>query len=78
MGFEVNEGTLARTTECPSGHACLTNGTDLPCKVRYALFDDSHVIDSANNLRCVYRKPRTSWCSCTCPTRKEIYDRHGV
>ena len=78
MGFEVSGDTLARTTGCPSGHACLTNGTDRPCKVRYSLFDDSHVIDSADGIHCVYRVVRTNRHACTCPTRKDIYDRHGV
>ena len=78
MPFEVDQETVAKTTRCLHEFACLRNGAECLCKIQYHILRELYFVENSDSCRCLYCIPCASSYVCTCPTRKELYERHHV
>ncbi|OGW42389.1 MAG: hypothetical protein A2010_08880 [Nitrospirae bacterium GWD2_57_9] len=78
MRINVSKPVLTQTTLCQNEFACLSSALTRLCKVRGHLMKDALIIDCAAGSLCKYQLSFGSWSVCSCPTRKEIYDRYTV
>ena len=78
MYLQVNEETLAETTKCLDDFTCLTGDSQCLGKVRYRMLGELLVVECPTLSSCWYCVPLASSHVCTCPTRKEIYNRYRV
>ncbi len=75
--IEINENILKATTKCKHGFSCLSGKKDV-CKVELSVDNKIHFIVCLDNLPCSYRIPFGYSYVCTCPVRKELYNRYGI
>ncbi len=78
MAIDVSEEVVAKTTLCESDFACLSSDQSRMCRVQRQLMKESLVIDCVETRPCRYRLSFGNWCICSCPTRKEIYERYAL
>jgi hypothetical protein len=78
MGIQVSNPVLAQTTLCENKFACLSSAFSGICKVRGHLMKETLIIECAADSVCKYVLSFGSWSICSCPTRKEIYNRYAV
>ena len=78
MRIEVSKRVLTQTTLCGNKFACLSSSLSRICKVRGHLIKETLVIACAADSICKYQLSFGNWAICSCPTRKEIYDRYAV
>lgn len=75
--IEVSEPVLRQTTLCGHKFACLTSSLSI-CKVQGHMMKGSLVVDCAAGCLCKYQVSFGTWSICSCPVRREIYDRYAV
>jgi hypothetical protein len=78
MRIQVSKPVLSKTTLCENKFACLSNALSRTCKVRAHLMKEALIIECTADSVCKYVLSFGSWSICSCPTRREIYDRYAV
>ena len=76
--YDISEETIAETKRCEKGFACLKGQCDDLCRVESCVNGKVHFIQSMNKDYCSYRGNFGESVICYCPTRKELYNMHGV
>lgn len=76
--FEIEEKFLMETTKCSYGFECLENENHvcLSAKVALCIGGKVHFIDCPEKF-CKYKMDFGNGRICSCPTRKEIYNKYG-
>lgn len=75
---EINEEILKNTTKCNKNFSCLSGNRNELCMVEYNVKDKIHFIKCTNTKFCSYKISFGYSYVCTCPTRKEIYNRYKL
>ncbi len=78
MKIKVSKPVVTQTTLCHNKFACLSSAQGTICKVRGHPTEETLMLDCVGDSLCKYRLSFGSWSICSCPTRKEIYDRYAV
>ena len=77
MKIELDANILSQTTECTRDFACLTDPGQL-CRVENCVNNKVHFIQCRNDVKCNYQISFGYSFICSCPIRKEIYNRYGL
>ena len=76
MKYEINDAIIQTATQCENNHACLEGTTPL-CSVEHCLMHRIHYIKCLQEEPCPYKHMMNKSTICTCPVRKEIFNRYG-
>lgn len=75
--MEITKETIEKTTKCLKNFECL-NGGSIRCKVEDCINNEVHFVKSSSTEYCPYNLSFGDDNICTCPTRKEIYNKYGI
>jgi hypothetical protein len=78
MNVEIPREVLSATTLCSKGFACLTRPVETVGKLSSDVRGDILFVDCDRTVNCDYRVRFGYGQFCTCPTRRAIYERHGI
>jgi hypothetical protein len=78
MEIEIDKNTLKQTLHCESDFKCLKNDLTCLCKVENCFNGEIHYIKCADNFYCNYKMLFGSSTVCTCPVRREIYNKYKI
>lgn len=76
MDFEVSDETRQRTDRCWRGFACLSGEEDFICEVEESV-GDVVFVNRSTSTYCPYDVTFGYSHMCSCPVRREIYERYG-
>ena len=76
--YAVSEETILKTQRCKKGFSCLKKQRDDLCQIESCINDEVHFIKCLNKESCPYQGTFGYGFLCYCPTRKELYNKHGV
>lgn len=76
--YRVSEEVISETKKCMKGLSCLTGLNEGLCQVDYCVDGKVHFIKCLDVKHCPYKASFGGGWICHCPTRKEIYNKHGV
>ncbi len=76
--YAVSKETIARTQRCNKNFSCLKGQRDDLCIVESCIDGEVHFIKCLNKVSCPYQGTFGAGVICYCPTRKELYNKHGV
>jgi len=79
MDYQVSDKPKKQTTKCPYNFTCLNNDTWDTCSIERDLQGAFLAIRTkCNKTACAYRFPYGYSYYCTCPSRREIYQRYNI
>ena len=76
MKIEISENVINATTKCEKGFSCLSDNLEPACKVEYCVSNSVYFVKCLNTANCSYKVSFGDGHFCTCPIRKEIYDKY--
>ena len=76
--MEIDKLIIAETVRCEKDFACLSEKTHVYCKVENCINKKIHFIERKDLFQCRYVMCFGDCYICTCPTRKEIYNKYGI
>ena len=74
--LKINKETLEKTVHCKKDFDCIKNN-NICCKVESCVNKEVHFVECSEKKSCYYRMTFGHSDICTCPTRKEIYNKYG-
>ena len=77
MKYEIDDATIKAATQCEKNHACLKCTGHVYCSVEHCVMHRIHYVKCLYEEPCPYKKTLEKSTICTCPVRKEIFDRYG-
>ncbi len=78
MKVEVSGNVLNETTKCRKNFSCLTEEHGNICKVLCCMKGDIYFVKCLGEKDCPYLEASEKTERCTCPVRKEIYQRYKI
>ncbi len=78
MSIEINEDIKALATLCQHDFACLKSESHALCKVKDCINGKVHFIECKDQNYCVYKKSFGCEYYCSCPVRKEIFNKYKI
>ena len=75
--LEIENKIIEETTKCEKEFACLASHAQKCCKVEHSVAGKVLFVESLDENECRYKVHFGYSFMCTCPTRKEIYLKHG-
>ncbi len=78
MHIQISEDTIKKTTKCQKSFSCLSGERKDLCEVESCVNDEIHFLKCMYNSLCRYRVPFGYSSVCTCPVRKELYNRYRI
>jgi hypothetical protein len=78
MAFKIDKSTLKITTKCKKENSCLSKERKDLCRVEHCVEGEIHFIECLNKKPCDYQKSFGSSFYCSCPTRKELYNKYKI
>jgi len=78
MAYKIPQETLQRSTQCSFAFACQESSAWQTCTVERDVSGSVLYINPREGLVCPYHVRFGYGHMCACPTRVEIYLRHGV
>lgn len=75
--LHIAESILKSTDKCLKNFACLTDGECL-CEINQCLNRNNLIINYNKNNPCQYKISMGNEILCSCPTRKELYNRYNI
>ena len=76
--YTVSEETIADTKKCKKDFSCLSKQSEDLCQIESCINGKVHFIKCLSTASCSYQVYYGDRCICCCPTRKELYNQHGV
>jgi len=76
--YTVSEETIKETKRCKKGFSCLKEQREDLCQVDSCVDDEVPFIKCMNKDSCSYQGTLGNGIVCYCPTRKELYNKHGI
>ncbi len=73
--MEINEAIINETKNCNKDFSCLKNKEHLFCKVRRCINSSVHFIECIDDIKCSYRINYGDCVICSCPIRKEVFNK---
>ena len=77
MNIKVDDDIIQQTTKCGKNFSCLSGEKPI-CSVELCIDNKIHFIKCVSNKSCSYRVPFGYSDVCTCPVRKELYNRYKI
>lgn len=74
----INKKTIKETTKCPFNFVCLSNTDKISCKVESNIGNTILFVKPTNGIICNYNINFGEGHICTCPVRKEIYEKYNL
>lgn len=78
MKMDIDKKIINKTDRCKKNFECLKNKNHIYCKVKDRVGETAHFIECVDELNCNYKISFGFSYMCTCPTRKEIYNRYNI
>lgn len=78
MTFHINDETKLAAHRCNFKYSCLLNSNWKPCKVIGVFDNEEYFVFCENEVKCNFQSDYEERVLCTCPVRKEIYDKYKV
>lgn len=76
MKYEIDDSIIKTAKECKNNCACLEGVTPL-CSVEHCIMHRIHYVKCLHEEPCLYKSTMENSTVCTCPVRKEIFNRYG-
>ncbi len=76
--MDIDKEILSKTTNCAKNFDCINSDKEFRCKVEDCVNSEVHFVKCINVNFCAYKMSFAHSFICTCPTRKEIYNKYGV
>ncbi len=76
--MEIDKNIIADTVKCEKNFDCLTGNNHVYCQVESCINKEVHFIGCVDNLNCSYKMFFGDSFICTCPTRKEIFNKYRI
>lgn len=76
--MEINDDIKEQATECEKGMGCVKNKDHKICKVESFISDKVIFVKCLDTKYCGYKLSFGSFYVCTCPVRKEIFDKYKI
>ncbi|MFH0977341.1 MAG: hypothetical protein V1874_16295 [Spirochaetota bacterium] len=76
MNFTIEDETIKATIKCNASFSCLKSDAHNLCKIERVISDKIHFINNKSRTTCNYITYFGDSIICSCPVRKEIYNRH--
>jgi hypothetical protein len=74
--MEIDKNIIAETVKCEKNFDCLNMNKHVYCKVENCINEKVHFIKGVDNLS--YKMSFGDSFFCTCPTRKEIFNKYRL
>ena len=74
--IEIDEETIKNTTECEENFSCLKSDDHKLCEIEFTVSNRVHFIKCNSELPCKYQHPFGDVFFCSCPVRKEIFNKY--
>ena len=74
--MEIKKEILDKTVHCTKDFDCLKNN-NICCIVVHCVNKEVHFVECRQDCSCSYRVNFGNSYICSCPTRKEIYNKYG-
>lgn len=78
MKIDIDKKIIDETDRCKKDFECLKNDNHIYCKVNNCVSESAHFIECVDDLDCNYKMSFGFSYMCTCPTRKEIYNKYKI
>ena len=75
--YVIDKSILNQANKCDRDFECLTNPTQPSCKISSCINQNIHFLEKLERS-CPYNIEFGYSPICTCPVRKEIYNKYGV
>jgi len=76
--MEIDKNIISNTIKCEKNFDCLSANNHVYCKVESCINNKVHFINCVYNLNCSYKMSYGDTFICTCPTRKEIFNKYEI
>lgn len=76
MKIQIDDNIIKKTTDCDKQFRCLADENHVYCAVELCLDEKVHFIKCVEGRACKYALSFGYSHLCTCPVRKEIYNRY--
>ncbi|MCX6295556.1 MAG: hypothetical protein NTX97_05740 [Bacteroidetes bacterium] len=76
--MEIDKKVLAQATACIKSISCLNKSSSSLCEVVECLNNTIYFLNCAATNTCNYKVSFGISNTCTCPVRKEIFDKYNV
>jgi hypothetical protein len=77
MSLEIEKEVIDKTFHCKRNFEC-TKNTSNCCTIDYCVNNEVHFLDNNEVKLCNYKIHFGNSSICSCPTRKEIYNKYGL
>ena len=74
----INDRIVTETILCEKNFECLKSNMPVYCKVENCVSKKVHFVKCLDNSHCSYKMTFGSSKICTCPTRKEIFNKYKI
>ena len=74
--MEISKETVEKTVHCKKDFDCIKNN-NIGCKVEWCVEKEIHFVEYCGKNSCSYIMNFGNSYICTCPTRKEKYNKYG-
>jgi len=78
MDIVVSDESLRATRHCEKGFSCLKGETAGLCEIDLCIDRRAYFVKCLDGVHCSYRLSFGNSFTCTCPTRREIYDKYNI
>ena len=78
LKLQIAENVIDETTRCRKEFACLAGTGECLCELKCCFSGKSYFVKPNGSITCNYRVSIGSNFVCSCPTRKEIYNRYSI
>jgi hypothetical protein len=78
MSFDISDEIKQLTVDCKKGFPCLEGIKENLCKVEHCVNGATHFIRRLNKKSCSYQTSFGNAFICSCPIRKELYNKFNV
>ena len=75
--YQIDSEIIEQANECDRNFECLAEKNQPSCKISYCVSESVHFLKKLNR-NCPYHVDFGCCPVCTCPVRKEIYNKYGV
>ena len=78
MIFKVDDSIIKKTTNCEKNLSCLSEKRKELCNVTHKVEDEVYFVVCQDTEPCSYQSLFGYSFMCTCPVRKEIYNKYTI
>lgn len=78
MMLEISDESRQAMTKCAKRLSCLADDVKDLCPVESCVDKKLYFVKCLNNLACAFQRRFGAGHYCTCPVRKEIFDRYRI